>query len=60
VEGIVDVVTVDITKKEGSNYSTVSFTIEDYQSADGRYITLPENFIWEIKYPDSDIKGTLK
>ena len=60
VSGIVDVVTVDITRKTGANYSTVSFNISDYQTPDGRMINFPEDFIWEIKYPSSDIKGTLK
>jgi len=58
--GIVDVQTVDITRKIGANYSGVSFNIEEYTTADGRVINFPEDFIWEIKYPKLDIKGTLK
>jgi len=60
VRGIVDVITVDITKKTGATYSTTSFALEDHTTPDGRMINLPEDFIWEIKYPANDIKGTLK
>ena len=49
-----------MVKKTGSAYSTTSFYMNDYTSADGRIITFPEDIIWEIKFPDADIQGTIK
>ena len=60
VEGIMDVVSVDIVRMVGAAYSSVSFDIDLYKSPDGRLINFPEDFIWEVKFPKSDIKGTIK
>jgi len=60
VPGVVDVVTVDITRKKTAGYSQVEFNIADYLTPDGRMIVFPEDFIWEIKNLKADIKGTLK
>jgi len=60
VDGIVDVSNVNISQKTGGNYSSISFNIDAATSADGRYINMPKNVIWEIKFPNSDIKGVLK
>ena len=59
VDGLVDVISVKITRKVGGNYSDVSFDLEGGQSPDGRYIEIPKNVILELKYPDSDIKGAI-
>jgi hypothetical protein len=63
VEGILDVTDVKIVKKNGSFggrlYSDVSFNINKVMSADGRYIEMPKNVIYEIKYPEFDIKGVI-
>ena len=60
VPGVVDVVGVDVFQQTGAAYATTSFVVQDYLSADGRVITFPPDFIWEIRYPKVDIKGTLK
>jgi hypothetical protein len=63
VEGILDVTDVKITKKVGSiadrNYSSVSFDLDKMKSADGRYIEMPKNVVYEVKFPEFDIKGVI-
>ena len=60
MKNIVDVTSVKIVQKEGASYSNEIMDIEQSFSADGRYINAPKNVIFEIKYPDIDIKGTIK
>ena len=60
VEGVVDVVEVEVVKKTGGLYSSTSLDVDQNMSADGRYIIAPENVIFEIRYPRGDIKGTIK
>lgn len=60
VDGIVDVSDVKISQKTGGDYSTISFNVAANTSADGRYVEMPKNVIWEIKFPTSNIKGVLK
>lgn len=59
VIGVVDVTKVKIVAKNGGVYSDVFVDIEDLMSADGRYVSAPDNVAFEIKYPDSDIKGAV-
>ena len=59
VDGVIDTKKVDIVRKTGPSYSSTRFDINDALSADGRYITIPLNVVAELKYPDSDIKGTI-
>ena len=59
VDGIADVKTVKIINKTGGKYSRVSFNIEENKSADGRYIVVPNNVAFEVKYPKIDIKGSV-
>ena len=58
--GVVDTVSVDISIKRGNNYSTTAFNIEQAISPDGRFIKVPQNVILELKYPASDIVGSVK
>jgi hypothetical protein len=60
VDGISDTVSVKVVQKKGQLYSDIRFDIKEQTSADGRYISVPENLILEIKYPKLDIKGTVK
>jgi len=60
VVGVVDVTRVDVSIKNGALYSDTRFNLNDRKSADGRYISAPENVAFEIKFPDKDIKGTIK
>tara|TARA_Y100000310_G_scaffold292874_1_gene322003 strand:+ start:765 stop:2567 length:1803 start_codon:yes stop_codon:yes gene_type:complete len=60
MENIIDVTSVKIVQKEGANYSNELIDVDKSFSADGRYVDAPKNVIFEIKYPDIDIKGTIK
>jgi hypothetical protein len=60
ISGIVDVSRVKIVHKTGTNYSDQAFNIDDSYSDDGRYLIAPDNTVFEIKFPDVDIKGTIK
>ena len=60
VEGLLDVVELQIIKKTGSSYSTSIFNIDQMTTADGRTIIAPSDVVFEIKYPDADIVGTIK
>jgi hypothetical protein len=55
-----DVIDVRILNKTGLNYSEFSYNIDNNMSLDGRKLEIPPNCIWEIKYPNSDVRGTLK
>ena len=59
IDSVVDVTDVRVVLKSGDPYSDAYLNIDNNLSSDGRLIKLPENFIWEIKYPQIDIKGTI-
>jgi hypothetical protein len=60
VDGVVDVVWVKAKLKTGGLYSDIRFSIMENTSSDGTYISIPNNVVFEIKYPDSDIGGVVK
>ena len=60
VEGLLAVSKVKVYQKVGGSYSDIRFNINDSMSADGRYIEMPKNVIYEIKFPSLDIKGVIK
>ena len=60
LEEIVDVTSVEIDIKNGGRYSDEVVNIDQYTSADGRILYAPENVVYELKYPNLDIKGTVK
>ena len=60
LEEIVDVTNVKITNKASALYSDETISIDDYMSADGRILYAPENVIYELKFPNVDIKGTIR
>jgi len=59
-EEIVDVTSVKITNKSGGLYSDESLNLKDWISSDGRILYAPKNVIYELKYPNTDIRGTIK
>ena len=59
VDGVIDAKRVEVKRKLGASYSTVRFNIDEATSSDGRYISVPQNVIMEIKFPDVDIKGAI-
>jgi len=60
LDEVVDVIDVQLTNKSGDPYSSTSFGIRENLSADGRVLVCPQNVVFEIKKPESDIKGTVK
>jgi len=60
VDGVVDVTTIEIKLKNGGVYSESSYDMETALSADGRRILGEKNIIFELKYPNIDIKGSVK
>ena len=60
LDEVVDVIDVDLVVKVGDPYSDISFSIQDNLSSDGRVLICPQNAVFEIKLPESDIKGTVK
>ena len=59
LDEIVDVTSVKITNASGGRYSDATLNISDYMSADGRILYAPENAVYELKYANVDIKGTI-
>jgi hypothetical protein len=60
VEGVLNVSSVKITNKTGTNYSNVQFDINDNTAPDGSSIIIPKNAVAELKFPSVDITGKIK
>tara|TARA_R110000824_G_scaffold252822_1_gene441610 strand:- start:90 stop:1886 length:1797 start_codon:yes stop_codon:yes gene_type:complete len=60
VDGVLDVVKVQLINKDGSDYSGAELDINDNLSPDGSHLVVPKNAIVEIKYPDTDIQGKVR
>ena len=50
---------VKLVSKRGANYSSSTLNVEEFMSLDGRYLSVPDNVVLEIKFPKIDIKGTV-
>jgi len=59
-EGVVDILELKVKNKTGGNYSTTYLDIEEQTSSDGRYVYAPKNVIFELKYPNDDIRGSVR
>ena len=59
VEGVADVVDVEILHRQGGNYSETDFDFNSNLSVDGRYLNGKVNTIFELKYPSSDVQGSV-
>jgi uncharacterized phage protein gp47/JayE len=60
VPGIVDVMSVEIEGKSGGIYSSMAYNFDDAMSADGRQISAGRDVVFELKYPNTDIKGSVR
>ena len=64
LDEIVDVTDVTIKNKSGTvsgnSYSAETLEIKEYISADGRILYAPENAVYELKFPELDIIGTIR
>lgn len=59
VKGVVDVVDVIIMQKRGGVYSNSTYDFQSAVSNDGRSIMADENVIFEMKYRNTDIIGSV-
>ena len=59
-EEIVDVTKVEIKNNNGGIYSDATLNLKDWTSSDGRILYAPQNVIYELKFPNTDIKGTIR
>ena len=60
LDEIVDVVDAEIVSKTTAKYSDYSLNLREFLSADGRIQYAPDDVIYELKYPNLDIKGTIR
>tara|TARA_R110002012_G_scaffold315995_2_gene530479 strand:- start:80 stop:1876 length:1797 start_codon:yes stop_codon:yes gene_type:complete len=60
VRGVADTAKVKLVSKRGTNYSSSTLNIDQFMSLDGRYLSVPDNVILEIKFPRVDIRGTVR
>lgn len=58
VKGVADCQKITPKILTGANYSNSSAPIRDLLSKDGSYLMCPVNAVFEIKFPNKDIKGT--
>ena len=58
--GVADVTAVKLINKRGGKYASTGMDVDVFMSTDGRYLSCPDNVAFEIKYPRTDIKGTVK
>ena len=59
IPNVVDVLDVKIIPKSGGPYARAAFDFDFQLSNDGRYINAQEDTIFELKYPDIDVQGTI-
>ena len=59
VQGVVDTLKVTPLIKQSANYSNLGLEIDDVLSKDGTFLKCPKNCVFEIKFPDQDLKGTI-
>jgi hypothetical protein len=59
VPGVVDVLDVKLLQKTGSPYSEIAYDLEAALSNDGRFVNGVKDVIFELKYPITDIQGSV-
>ena len=59
VPSVIDVLDVKLVAKSGSPYSNFNFDLDAHLSNDGRYINAEKNTVFEIKYPNLDVQGSV-
>ena len=59
VQGVVDTIKVKARLKQSGNYSNLGLLIDDVLSKDGTFLKCPKNCVFEVKFPDQDLKGTV-
>jgi len=60
VPGVADTISVSVRQAEGVGYSSTKFNVKNHTTPDGRLIMAPKNVVFEVKYPNQDVQGTVK
>lgn len=60
IDGVVDVTNVNVSLKSGGRYSDIRFDVRSNTSPDGRYVDIPKNCVWEVRFLQQDINGVIK
>ena len=60
VTGVLDVTNVRFVLKDGGIYARSSYNLQGNLSANGRMLKAKSNVIFELKFPNVDIKGSIK
>ena len=60
VPGVADTTKVKVSVRNGNNYSDTFLHVNHSLSSDGRKLIAPDNVIFEVKFPNLDIRGTVK
>ena len=60
VKGVVDVIDLQIENQSGGQYSDVSYDMSANLTPDGRRVTATNNMVFELKFPNVDIKGSIR
>jgi len=60
VKGVIDATSIEVVLKSGGIYSESNYDFESALSADARTIMAEKNIIFELKYPNLDIRGSVK
>jgi hypothetical protein len=59
VPGIIDVVDLEIVERSGASYSNLDYNFVKNLTPDGRRIAADANVVFELKFPNVDIKGSI-
>ena len=59
VPGIIDVVDLEIVERVGASYSNLDYNFLKNLTPDGRRIAADANVVFELKFPNVDIKGSI-
>ena len=57
---VLDVTNVELFIKTGDSYASAPFGVDEFLNADGTMLIPPGDCIFELKFPTSDILGTIK
>jgi len=60
VVGVIDVVDLEIVGMTGASYANSSYDFDAKLTADGRRIESESNTVFELKFPNVDIKGAIR
>ncbi len=60
VDGVVDVEDLEIVSRTGAQYTDSSYDFASNLTADGRRIQIPNNAVFELKFPNVDVKGSVR